>query len=98
MRQQKKHFRRSLKAKVISPLGTLLVEHTVTTVLAADRISLLHGNTGRALAAQVDNGGRVDGHSAVSGIVAEGILVSGDGGGNLVGFARHFGWFVGLRR
>lgn len=83
---------------MILPLGTLLVEHTVTTVLAANRISLLDGDTGRALAAQVDNGGRVDGHGAVSGIIAESVLVSGDGGGDLVGFARHFGWFVGLRR
>lgn len=74
----------------ILPLGPLLVKHTVTTVLAANLVAALQGNTGGALAAQVDDGGSVDGHGAgvTSALSIEGVL--GAHGGNLVGFARHF--------
>jgi hypothetical protein len=77
-------------SKEILPLGTLLVQHTVTAVLAADLIAALQGNTGRALATKVDDGGAIDGHGAgeTAALSIEGVL--GAHCGNLVGFARHF--------
>jgi hypothetical protein len=40
--------------------AALLVQHTVTAVLAADLVAALQGNTGRALAAQVSARGMAD--------------------------------------
>ena len=76
--------------QAILPLGTLLVQHTVTAVLAANLVAALQRDTGRALAAEVDDGGAVDGHGAgeTAALSIEGVL--GAHRGDLVGFARHF--------
>jgi hypothetical protein len=73
----------------ILPLGTLFVQHTVTAVLAANLVATLQGNTGRALATEVDDGGAVDGHGAgeTAALGIESVL--GAHGRDLVGFARH---------
>lgn len=72
----------------ISPLGSLLVQHTVPAVLAANLIAALQGNTRRALAAEIDDGGAVDGHGAAEAAIgAEGVL--GAHRGDLVGFTGH---------
>jgi hypothetical protein len=74
----------------ILPLGPLLVEHTVTAVLAANLVTALQRDTGRALAAEIHDGGAVHGHGAGE-TAALGIeCVLGANRGDLVGFARHF--------
>jgi hypothetical protein len=80
----------NLKMKSL-PLRPLLVQHTVTAILAADLVATLERDTGRALAAEVHNGGAVDVHgAAVSGLIVEGGLSAHRG--DLVSFARHFRW------
>jgi len=76
----------------ILPLGALLVEHTVTAVLAANLVTTLERDTRRALAAKVNDRGAVDSHSAESVVVAEGVLSAHRG--DLVGFAGHFEYGV----
>ena len=71
-----------------SPLGALLVQDTVTAVLAADLVAALQGHARGALAAEVDDRGGVNGHGVEpAALVAEGVL--GAHGGDLVGFTRH---------
>lgn len=80
-----------------SPLGPLLVEHTVSAILAANLIAALQRNASRALAAEVDDGWGVNGHGAAkSTLVAEGVLRTHRG--DLVGFTRHSGRLVVGRR
>lgn len=76
-----------------SPLGALLVQNTVTAVLAANLVAALQGHARGALAAEVDDRGGVNGHGVEpAALVAEGVL--GAHGGDLVGFTRHI-WYVG---
>lgn len=75
-----------------SPLGALLVQDTVTAVLAADLVAALQGHARGALAAEVDDRGAVDGHGVEpAALVAESVL--GAHGGDLVCFTRHV-WCV----
>lgn len=84
---KKPKTRSKVKAK-ISPLGSLFVQHTVPAVLAADLIAALQGNTRGAFAAEIDDGGAVDGHGAAEAAIgAKGVL--GAHRGDLVGFAGH---------
>ena len=78
-----------------SPLRPLLVQHTTSTLDAADRIALLQGEFGATVAAHVVHG-RVGGHGLVEAAAAAAASslarAAGRGGlrgGDLVGFPGH---------
>jgi hypothetical protein len=71
------------------PLGPLLVQDTVTALLAANVLTASEGHARRAVTADVDDRRAVDGHTAGA---LEGVLATH--GGHLVSFTRHGGGFV----
>lgn len=90
-KRQHRHSEQEPQKRKGLPLRPLLVQHTVTTVLAADLVATLERDAGRALAAEVNDRGTVDVHgAAVSALGVEGGLRAHRG--DLVRFARHRWW------
>lgn len=77
---------RRKKADGNSPLSPLLVQHTVTALLAANVLTATERHARRAVTANVDDRGAVDSHTAAA--LGKGVLATH--GGDLVSFAGHF--------
>lgn len=72
----------------VSPLGSLLVQYTTTTLNAPNCIAALQGKLGTTVAADIEHGKTFDGTSVGRAGRAAG---AGALGGDLVAFAGHIG-------
>lgn len=87
MTRQLTHSLQSSTTERDLPLSSLLVQDTMTALLAANMLTASESHARRAVTADVGDRGAVDGHTAA--LVGKGILATHRG--HLVGFTRHDG-------